>query len=104
MLNICDVDIFDQNLSSADSAIDTECDIIFRQNLRFVISHSQKYCNAIKKFAKRPNMHCCVQFNPDNIVSYGSSIYSHVYFETDLYRQLSILEKAEYRARSISLV
>ena len=86
MLNICDVDIFDQNLSSADSAIDTECDIIFWQNLRFVISHSQKYCKAIKKFAKRPNMHCCVQFNPDTIVSYGLSIYSHLYSETDLYR------------------
>ena len=42
MLNICDVDIFDQNLSSADSAIDTECDIIFWQNLRFVISHDRK--------------------------------------------------------------
>ena len=80
MLNICDVDIFDQNLSSADSAIDTECDdIIFWQNLRFVISHSQKYCKAIKKFAKRPNMHCRVQFNPDTIVSYAVYRYIHMY-------------------------
>ena len=35
MLNICDVDIFDQNPSSPDSDIDTQCDIILLLNFYF---------------------------------------------------------------------
>ena len=38
MLNICDVDIFDQNLSSADFDIDTQCDIILLLDLHFQFS------------------------------------------------------------------
>ena len=35
MLNICEIDIFDQNLSSADSDIDTQWDIILLLDLYF---------------------------------------------------------------------
>ena len=38
MLNICDVDIFDQNLSSADFDIDTQWNIILFELILFDIS------------------------------------------------------------------
>ena len=51
MLNICDVDVFDQNLSSADFNIDTQCNIILLMDLHFQFSSNNvNRCNHKRNF------------------------------------------------------